>query len=91
MEDKEKIQDGIDEIIEKILFSPEKRKTLSKEFKENFKKINHTTDIQDNLDTIKIHLVYLLFDLEATRRENMKLREILKERNGGSSFPPGND
>ena len=92
MEYKEKIRNKVDEIIEEILFTPAKRKLLSnnKEFKENFKRINHTTDIKDNLDTIRVHIQYLLFDIDATRRENTMLRNMLRKKNGGFS-PPEND
>ena len=42
--------------------------------------------IEDALNTIRLHVRYLVFDLEATRRENRYLRHILDNRSR-----PGND
>jgi hypothetical protein len=35
--------------------------------------------IQDSLDYLRVSVKYLLFDLEATRRENADLRHLLSE------------
>jgi len=32
---------------------------------------------------LRVHVQYLLFDLEATRRENTTLRKLLEDRNNG--------
>ncbi|MFO8011964.1 MAG: hypothetical protein R6X20_01530 [Phycisphaerae bacterium] len=33
--------------------------------------------LEDNLDHVRLAVKYLLFDLEATKRENLVLRELL--------------
>ena len=35
--------------------------------------------LQDSLDYLRLSIKYLLFDLEATRRENSYLRKMLEE------------
>ena len=37
------------------------------------------TDLQESLDYLRLTIKYLLFDLEATRRENGYLRKMLEE------------
>jgi len=49
--------------------------------------------IEDSLDHLRLHVKYLMFDLEATRRENRYLRQMIDNRrrrpnsedSGGSS------
>lgn len=36
------------------------------------------TDLQESLDYLRLSLKYLVFDLEATRRENSYLRKMLE-------------
>ncbi len=38
------------------------------------------TGLQENLDYLRLSLKYLLFDLEATRRENAYLRKMLNDK-----------
>ena len=35
--------------------------------------------LQDTLDSLRLHVKYLLFDLEATKKENVTLRKKLEE------------
>ncbi|MBX3396833.1 MAG: hypothetical protein KF841_15865 [Phycisphaerae bacterium] len=37
------------------------------------------SNLQDSLDYLRLTVKYLLFDLEATRRENAHLRKMLEE------------
>ena len=37
--------------------------------------------LQESLDYLRVSIKYLLFDLEATRRENNYLRKIVDEKN----------
>lgn len=39
--------------------------------------------LQDSLDYLRLSIKYLLFDLEATRRENGYLRKMLEEQSDG--------
>jgi len=51
--------------------------------------------VEDALDYLRLMLKYLLFDLEATRRENRYLRQMLESRppsdrgGDGEARPPG--
>ena len=48
-------------------------------------------DLQDSLDYLRLSIKYLLFDLEATRRENAYLRKLLEKQNSQSGDESGND
>lgn len=39
-------------------------------------------DLQDSLDYLRLSVKYLVFDLEATRRENQYLRKLIERHNG---------
>jgi predicted enzyme involved in methoxymalonyl-ACP biosynthesis len=42
-------------------------------------------DLQESLDYLRLSIKYLVFDLEATRRENSYLRKMLEQdRSGGN-------
>ena len=47
-----------------------------KELKKNIARL------QESLDFLRVSVKYLVFDLEATRRENLSLKKLLKEKNG---------
>ena len=42
-----------------------------------------TAGVQENLDYLRVAIKYLLFDLEATRRENSYLRKMLQQNRPG--------
>jgi hypothetical protein len=44
----------------------------------NQKQNQGTDNLQDSLDHLRLTVKYLLFDLEATRRENKYLRKMLE-------------
>jgi hypothetical protein len=56
----------------KILSLTRQTKLSSKEFKENLDVLHQS------LDHLRLTIKYMLFDLEATRRENKYLRKILE-------------
>jgi predicted nucleic acid-binding Zn-ribbon protein len=41
------------------------------------------SDLQESLDYLRLSIKYLVFDLEATRRENSYLRKMLEEKYSG--------
>ena len=50
------------------------------------------TDLADSLNQLRLQIKYLLFDLEATRRENRYLRQMLENRHRrsrGNEDSPG--
>lgn len=54
--------------------------TLAEEAKDRHSRMKKTVaDLQDSLDYLRLSIKYLLFDLEATRRENAYLRKLLEK------------
>ena len=43
------------------------------------------SSLQESLDYLRLSIKYLVFDLEATRRENGYLRKMLEETSGGGA------
>ncbi len=43
------------------------------------------SNVQESLDYLRVAIKYLLFDLEATRRENAYLRKMLQRHQGDKS------
>ncbi len=61
-----------------------KLETLAEQTKERHAKLKKTvTSLQESLDYLRLSVKYLLFDLEATRRENSYLRKMLEEQSDG--------
>lgn len=58
---------------------------LAEETKARQAKIRKTMkDLQDSLDYLRLSVKYMVFDLEATRRENEYLRKMLEQSNGNN-------
>ncbi len=57
----------------KLELLAEQTKTRHAELKKS------VSSLQDSLDYLRLSIKYLLFDLEATRRENSYLRKMLEE------------
>jgi len=56
---------------------------LADETKARHEKLRATVNsLQESLDYLRLSIKYLVFDLEATRRENTYLRKLLEERAG---------
>ncbi len=54
---------------------------LASETKDRHDKMKKTiNDLQDSLDYLRLSIKYLVFDLEATRRENQYLRKLLENK-----------
>jgi uncharacterized membrane protein len=43
------------------------------------------SDLQESMDFLRLSIKYLVFDLEATRRENKYLREMLEQEQAGNA------
>ena len=62
--------------------SPEQEKVfnLTRKSRESHEKIQQKlNNLQQSLDYLRLGIKYLIFDLEATRRENMDLRKRLEQ------------
>ena len=63
---------------------------LAEETKTRHERMRKTIgELQDSLDYLRLSVKYLVFDLEATRRENQYLRKLLdrQQGRGGASEP----
>ena len=56
---------------------------LADETRERHERLRQTVSgLQESLDYLRLSIKYLVFDLEATRRENGYLRKMLEETDG---------
>jgi hypothetical protein len=56
---------------------------LADETRERHERLKATvSSLQESLDYLRLSIKYLVFDLEATRRENGYLRKMLEETSG---------
>lgn len=63
----------------------EKLEKMAEQTKERHQKLKKTVgDLQESLDYLRLSIKYLVFDLEATRRENRYLRKMLEEDTSGT-------
>lgn len=63
----------------------EKLQSLAGETRDRHARMKKTVaDLQDSLDYLRLSVKYVMFDLEATRRENAYLRKLLEKQSGGS-------
>ena len=72
--------------------SSERRKLekLCDETRQRHERLKRTVSgLQESLDYLRLSIKYLVFDLEATRRENGYLRKMLEETSGEETS--GND
>lgn len=78
-------EEKLDELVRELgsLPDPAQQKLLqiANEQRDNQKKLkNSLRSLQESLDYLRISVKYLMFDLEATRRENTYLKRLLEER-----------
>jgi hypothetical protein len=61
-----------------------KLERLADETRARHERLRQTVSgLQESLDYLRLSIKYLVFDLEATRRENGYLRKMLEETSGG--------
>ncbi|AQT67016.1 hypothetical protein STSP2_00154 [Anaerohalosphaera lusitana] len=82
----EGIEKKLNELVKEIgsIPTPQKKKlfTLIKRTDDCQKKLDKSIDgLQDSLDSLRLSVKYLIFDLEATRRENSQLKKALEDKN----------
>lgn len=63
----------------------ERLTALAEQTKERHKKLKQTvSQLQESIDFLRLSIKYMLFDLEATRRENAQLRKMLDDQSSTS-------
>lgn len=61
-----------------------KLEALAAETRQRHERMKKTiADLQESLDYLRLSVKYLVFDLEATRRENKYLRSLIETQHGG--------
>ena len=71
----------------------EKLTQLASQAKDRHSQMKKTVgELQESLDYLRLSIKYLVFDLEATRRENKYLRDMIEQQEaGGDSGADGED
>ena len=83
----ETFQQKLAELVKEIGTLPEGERgnleSLAHETRQRHKQLKDTvSSLQESIDFVRLSIKYLLFDLEATRRENDQLRKMLDEQSG---------
>lgn len=86
--DEDTFQKKLAELVREIGNLPKedrsKLEALARQTKQRHAKLKETvSSLQESLDYLRLSVKYLLFDLEATRRENGYLRKMLEEQSEG--------
>ncbi len=82
--DEARFQQKLDELMKEIAVLPkaerEKLTEVAEQTKQRHARLQKTVhDLQESLDYLRLSIKYLVFDLEATRRENSYLRKLLEQ------------
>ncbi len=90
--DEATFQNRLAELIAEIETLPEdereRLRNMASETKKRHEEIKKTvSSLSDSIDVLRLSIKYLMFDLEATRRENGYLRKMLEQDpgNGGGN------
>ncbi len=88
--DETMFQKKLQELVTEIETLPEaereRLKQIAAQTQKRHKEIQENVrSLQDSLDFLRLSIKYLLFDLEATRRENAYLRKMLEQEPGTES------
>ena len=82
--DEQQFQHKLGELLKEMSTLPaaerDKLAALAEETQERHQRLKKTvSDLQGSLDYLRLAIKYMMFDLEATRRENSYLRQMLEE------------
>lgn len=77
-------QKKLAELVAEIGTLPEseraKLESLAQQTRERHEKLRQTvSSLQESIDFLRLSIKYMLFDLEATRRENRQLKKMLEQ------------
>ncbi|HEW78503.1 MAG TPA: hypothetical protein ENH34_00845 [Phycisphaerales bacterium] len=84
--DEAKLEGKVNDLVKEFgrIANPQCKKlaVLAKQARDNHKRLEKSVNsLQESLDYLRVCIKYQLFDLEATRRENIYLRKMLEEKN----------
>lgn len=87
-------QQRLGDLIKQIDSLPESQRgplhDLARETRDRHERMRKTvSDLQESLDYLRLSVKYLVFDLEATRRENEYLRRLIETQNRGNDDSQG--
>ncbi|MFC1677749.1 hypothetical protein ACFL3G_11900 [Planctomycetota bacterium] len=79
------LEDKLNDLVKEFCGSDnpqyQKLATLAKRARDNQDRLQKSVDgLQESLDYLRICIKYQIFDLEATRRENKYLKDLLSQR-----------
>jgi predicted enzyme involved in methoxymalonyl-ACP biosynthesis len=82
-------QKKLDELCTEIETLPEAERArlreLAAETRQRHEDIKRSVrSLQESLDFLRLSIKYMIFDLEATKRENSYLRKMLEQESGGN-------
>ncbi len=95
--DEAAFQKKLSELVEQIETLPESERDrlrqMAKETKERHEQMKQNfKTLQESIDFLRLGIKYLMFDLEATRRENAYLRKMLEQdTEGGKNETDGGE
>lgn len=80
----QEFQQKLGDLIQQISALPEQQRAplqaLASETRDRHDRMKKTVaDLQESLDYLRLSIKYLVFDLEATRRENEYLRKLIAQ------------
>ena len=86
--DESTFQKNLSELMSEISTLPkaerDKLAALAQQTQNRHRKLKKSvSDLQESLDYLRLSIKYLVFDLEATRRENAYLRKMLEQDEAG--------
>lgn len=89
----QEFQQRLGELISQIDQMPDGQRQamqdLAEQTKARHEKLRKSVrDLQESLDYLRLSVKYLVFDLEATRRENQYLRKMLQQATDGQPDQP---
>lgn len=83
--DEARLENKLNELVKEFggMAEPQHKKLamLAKQAQDNHRRLQKSVNnLQESLDYLRVCIKYQLFDLEATRRENKYLRDMLEEK-----------
>ncbi len=80
----DRLADLLDQIDDLPEAERDRLRRLAEETRDRRDRMSKTVNqLQESLDYLRLSVKYLVFDLEATRRENQYLRQLLRDGAGG--------